>query len=312
MKRALVVGINNYPTAPLRACINDATAIGSLIQSNEDHSPNFSVKLETKVSSKAVLAGLIKELFKGDCETALFYFSGHGLVNELGGYIVTPDAARNNEGISMDDILKIANRSEAVNKIIILDCCYAGAIGQPIFDTDSIIHIKNGVTILAASRSGESAIESGDHGLFTSLLLDALKGGAADLRGHITAGSLYAYVDQALGPWQQRPVFKTNSTRFIPIRTVSPQVKIEVLRNIVVYFPNQDHEFPLTAEYEYTTPRADVVKIEVFRHLQELQDRGLVVPVGEEYMYWAAINGKSCRLTALGRHYWKLVNDKRI
>ena len=48
-----------------------------------------------------------------------------------------------------------------------------------------------------------------DHGLFTSLLLEALKGGAADITGHITPGGIYAYIDKALGPWEQRPVFKT-------------------------------------------------------------------------------------------------------
>jgi len=39
---------------------------------------------------------------------------------------------------------------------------------------------------------------------------------------------------------------------------------------------------------------------------------GLVVPVSEEHMYYAAINSKSCRLTALGGHYWRLVNQKKI
>lgn len=47
-----------------------------------------------------------------------------------------------------------------------------------------------------------------------------LKGGAADIGGNITPASLYSFVDQSLGAWQQRPVFKTNISRFLPLRTI--------------------------------------------------------------------------------------------
>jgi hypothetical protein len=39
---------------------------------------------------------------------------------------------------------------------------------------------------------------------------------------------------------------------------------------------------------------------------------GLVVPVNAEHMYFAAMDSKACKLTALGHHYWRLVQDKRI
>ena len=62
-------------------------------------------------------------------------------------------------------------------------------------------------------------MEGLDGGIFTNLVLAALEGGAADLRGHVTPGSIYAYVDQALGAWDQRPIFKTNVTQFhVPTR----------------------------------------------------------------------------------------------
>ena len=63
-------------------------------------------------------------------------------------------------------------------------------------------------------------MEQGGGGVFTRLVVAALQGGAADLRGHITPGSIYAYVDQALGAWDQRPIFKTNVTRFTSLRKV--------------------------------------------------------------------------------------------
>jgi hypothetical protein len=37
-----------------------------------------------------------------------------------------------------------------------------------------------------------------------------------------------------------------------------------------------------------------------------------VVPVGEEHLYYAAINRRSCRLTPLGQFYWTLANTGKL
>jgi hypothetical protein len=86
MRKALVVGINDYPHGNhLKGCINDASSFSGIIAANGDGSPNFAVKLETDVPTKSKLKGLIKDLFSGDCETSLLYFSGHGLLDDVGG-----------------------------------------------------------------------------------------------------------------------------------------------------------------------------------------------------------------------------------
>jgi len=231
MKKALVVGINNYPTAPLRGCINDASSIATLLETHGDGSPNFEVKVETDVPTKAKLKEHIVNLFSGDCDTALFFFSGHGFINEIGGYIVTPDFKKYDEGVSMDEILSIANNSKIKDKIIIFDCCHSGAMGSPNLAGNNSF-LQEGISILTASRDNESSIEINGHGVFTNLLIDGLQGGAADLRGHISPGSIYAFIDQALGAWDQRPVFKTNVTRFTSIRTINPQVPLGSLRKL--------------------------------------------------------------------------------
>jgi len=46
--------------------------------------------------------------------------------------------------------------------------------------------------------------------------------------------------------------------------------------------------------------------------LQKMTQVGLITPIGEEHMYYAAINSKSCRLTALGAQYWKHVKAGKI
>ena len=313
MKKALVIGLNNYPSAQLHGCINDANEISKILEYNEDGSPNFHVKLitdEFDAVSKTDLYQAIETLFRDD-NTVLLYFSGHGLVNAYGGYIVTPDYQQYSEGIRMDDILRMANDSKARNKIVILDCCHSGKFGNPAIN-EAQTHIGQGVTILTACKSDESAFEKYGRGVFTSLLIEALEGGSSDLNGNITAGSIYWFVDKALGPWEQRPVFKTNVNSYTPIRTVQPPIPLEILRKIPTYFINSEDEFPLDPTYEYTEKNAIAENVATFKDLQKYQSVGLVKPVGEEYMYWAAKHSKSCKLTSLGKCYWRFVCEKKI
>ena len=262
----------------------------------------------------------IYDCFSGDEEIALFYFSGHGFIDAIGGYIATPDYSQDDFGVSMYEILEIVNQSGCRNKVVILDCCHAGFMGTATASTPTATAIKEGVTILTSSKSNETSLqEIGGHSVFTALLLDALRGGSADVTGYITPGGIYAYIDKALGPWKQRPVFKTNVTRFSSLRRVTPQVDISILRRIIKYFPSPDIECPLNPSFEQTNaidvehvviePYANAENVGAFKDLQKMESVGLVVPCGEEHMYFAAMKFKSCRLTSAGQHYWRLVHD---
>lgn len=323
--KALVVGINDYKISPLSGCINDANAVRDLLSVNGDGSPNFSVKLETTIEKKAELKKSISQLFAGEGNIALFYFSGHGTINECGGYLVTPDANAYDEGVALIDVLKYANDSKFRNKIIILDCCNSGSAGNSPFNNakdDSLSFISCGTTILTACATNEYALESNGHGVFTALLIEALRGGAADINGNITLGGIYAFIDKALGPWEQRPIFKTNIKNFSPIRKISPKVPISILRKLTEYFVTPEVQIQLNPSFEFTNtpdykpeiqePYSNEKNVTIFKNLQQFASIGLVVPEGEEHMYFAAMKSKSCRLTALGAYYWKLVKNNRI
>ncbi len=321
-KRALIIGINDYPSCPLNGCLNDANEVSKLFEVNQDGSPNFEVRKILDIKTKGEFKGQLKELFRGSCKTELFYFSGHGFLNELGGYIVTPDYAQNDEGVSMQEILQLAHNSNSANRIIILDCCHSGQFGNSTIIGSNYATINEGLTILTASRNIESAVEINGHGLFTSLFIEALKGGAADLTGHISPGSIYAFIDKALGHWEQRPVFKTNITKFTSLREVKPPISMEVLRNISLYFGEPENEMKLNPSFEFTNnptinhdliePYADEKNIKIFKDIQQMESVGLVIPVGEEHMYFAAMKSKSCKLTSLGHHYWRLIKERKI
>lgn len=315
MRRALIVGINDYAGAPLQGCVNDANAIAAVLETHGTGSPNFQVRLMTSPSdgvTRAKLREAIEKLFATDCDIALLYFSGHGFLRSADGYIVTKDAAKYDEGIGMTELLKLANASPVKNKVIILDCCFSGNMGTPNIAEGGVAQLSEGLTVLTASRGSEVAVEKAGGGIFTGLVVAALQGGAADLRGHITPGSIYAYVDQALGAWDQRPIFKTNVTQFTSLREVPPQVPLGTLRKLVIYFPSPQDEHALDPSYEDTVEDHNPDKAKVFKDLQKMEGVGLVVPVGEEHMYYAAMNSKSCRLTALGAQYWRLAKEKKL
>jgi hypothetical protein len=312
MRKALVIGLNDYPSAPLSGCVNDAVRMEQILQKNGDGSPNFGVKTILGSASRRHLREAIESLFHGENEVVLLYFSGHGLIKSSGGYIVSTDFERYDEGIPMDEILALANHSRARDKIIIFDCCHSGSLGNPTIGDGNLAQLSDGLTILTASRSYEVSMEVNGAGVFTSLLIDALQGGAADLRGFITPGSLYSYVDEALGAWDQRPVFKTNVSRFTHLRRIDPPIPLATLRKIGDYFVSPEEEFKLDPSYEFTSEQPIEEHVKIFKDLQRFQSVGLVVPVDAEYMYFAAMESKSCRLTALGFQYWRLVKEGKL
>lgn len=52
--------------------------------------------------------------------------------------------------------------------------------------------------------------------------------------------------------------------------------------------------------------------MEKFSVLQKYNRVNLVIPVEEDHIYYAAMNSKACKLTALGIHYWNLIKNDNI
>jgi uncharacterized caspase-like protein len=316
-RRALVVGIDDYPDAPLAGCVNDANAIGKLLRTHEDGSPNFSVKAMLQPSQRVTRSGLRAALAKlfsdiDEADVALFFFSGHGTENNLGGFIVTSDAQRYDEGIPLTDVLTLANKSKARECVLLLDSCHSGHLGTIPAINDEGVHLREGVSILAAARAAQAAVEVNGRGLFSELLCGALEGGAADVLGSTTVAAVYAYVDQALGPWDQRPLFRASLSKLVSLRDNRPAVPPEVLRQLPAWFPTADYVFPLDPSYEPDAEPKHAEHEQIFGHLQRCRAAKLVDPVGEEHMYYAAMRETGCQLTPLGEHYWRLAQSGRI
>lgn len=329
MRKALIIGIDKYPDIPLAGCENDASTMASILSKNGDGSPNFDVKLissDSDTVSSEVILDALKELFSGEAETALFYFAGHGVLDPItnAGYIVSQDGKRGSWGVSLSDLLGMANAASPriASTVIILDSCNSGYAGEIAgLNANNISAIGTGVTILTACHREQTAAEENGHGLFTNMLFDALSGSSADILGRITPASVYSHIDQTLSSWEQRPIYKANVQTFVTLRHIAPKISAEVLRRLPTYFKNPTDQFALDPSFE---PDRNNIPDELkhipvneenartFGELQLCNRHGLVMPVDAPHMYYAAIESKSCKLTALGAHYRKMAELGRI
>lgn len=329
MRKALIVGIDHYSNFDnLSGCVNDAYAVKAALERHADGTLNFDPQLllgtgVDGIATRSALKEGARQLFEDDAEIALFYFAGHGFIDETGGFLCASDNQADDDGLPLADLMTFANRSNAKNKILILDSCHSGNAGDHSL-MRGLAEINEGTTILTASTASQYAMETpgGGAGVFTTLLVDALNGAAANLVGDITPGSVYAHIDQSLGPWAQRPVFKTNVKTFVSLRKAEPPISLEDLKALVMLFPSAADDHPLDPTYEpersagsdegSEMPAPNPVNTAKFRTLQNLARVNLVRPVGAPHMWHAAMNSKACELTALGQHYWLLVKEKRI
>lgn len=154
MRKALCVGIDCYEYARnLHGCVNDAICVKNALERNGDGTLNFHTKLMCAASppsyiTRSTLKDAIQELFDDESEIALLYYAGHGSFDALGGYLITSETERADDGLSFDDIMGIVGLSKAKHKVIILDSCHSGfAASSKEMQNYSVLHA--GTIILA-------------------------------------------------------------------------------------------------------------------------------------------------------------------
>lgn len=140
---ALVVGINTYSyegLKPLQAPAQDAEAVAQLLEKYGDfkvtrlpavkNKENNTIRVgkQTKVAHTDLKKAIV-QLFKPEGhppDTALLYFSGHGLREEVGveeGYLATSDVnpLLGNWGLSLQWLRRLLQESPVRQQIVILD-----------------------------------------------------------------------------------------------------------------------------------------------------------------------------------------------
>ncbi len=232
---ALVVGISTYAhLSALSAPAEDAEAIAQRLEQdgdfrkvqrlpeaikpcgNDGGDQKRSVVAKTLAVSQGQLEQALKQLFLPNSqqtpETALFYFSGHGIPDTEGydkGYLATSDTDPRHprSGISLGWLQWLLSKSPVKQQIVWLDCCHSGSLLVNVSAANPGHGDSRDRCFVASSRDFESSWEdlTSYYSVLTKALLDGLD--PTRLPGRwIDSFALVDYVNQALRGELQTPV----------------------------------------------------------------------------------------------------------
>lgn len=219
----LAVGVGEHlePSkfSQLKTAPHDAEAIQSAFlevkQLNAD--PSKLTLLSTKHGpspSRGLILSKVKTLAAGASsdDRIIFFFSGHGHKIDQKLYLVpcdAYDAEDPNAFILFDDVTTELGRSDAKQKIILLDCCFSGpdtsglkmlpAHASDKFLNEYLTRTRGAVVLTSSTNSQPSTTLSPNPklSLFTNYLVNGLRGEQLSLNGfYLTVPSLFAYVSQ--------------------------------------------------------------------------------------------------------------------
>jgi hypothetical protein len=221
---ALLIGNATFPhdtkLTPLRCPLRDVDGLSAVL-SSPTHGPYTVTTLKdqpcdvVRREAYRVLTGA------GPDDIVLLYYSGHGKVDEGGLYLTTENTRLDllpATSVHVSEIKGFINRSRCRRIVLILDCCFSGAV-EGLFRGDVSGQVEQilpkdlsgrGTYILTASSDIELAEErEGDeYGLLTKHIILGITDGAADRDddGLISMRELLNYVqDEVKKEGRQTP-----------------------------------------------------------------------------------------------------------
>lgn len=239
---ALVVGINTYncPQLPrLRSPARDAEGIAQRLSESdsfqvwripeyldpfENNAPRVAQNQEVILRDlKTALERLFLPEGNNYPDTALFYFSGHGIrstgrIKE--GFLATSDTNPDDDkwGLSLQWLRRLLEESPIRRQVIWLDCCYSGEL----LNFDEANPGDKGKArdrcFIAASREFEESWQdvNSDYSVLTKVLLQGLDP-QRQPDGLVDNLRLINFINQNLKQEKQRPVFNNSGSSAIKL-----------------------------------------------------------------------------------------------
>lgn len=211
MRRALLCASSEYRDpgfSPLKYPLKDVEEIRGLLEEADlcDFDDVRVLANPTRAEAHEAIENLTAESVQEDL--ILFYFSGHGKLARDGSVSLVLNDTKEDRllstGLLGDQLRLMFNTSRARQRVIILDCCYAGAVGDEGFKrasgdaVEALAQQFNGTFVLTASTKFQSAMEctETEGSVFTSCLVEGVRTGEAAERdtGSVTLSRLGEYL----------------------------------------------------------------------------------------------------------------------
>ena len=221
-KVAFLVGNDTFPEyasiPSLRFPQNDVNDLAEILGDRE--TCGFETKLYLNKSSQTVL-GDFEETSQGleEKDTILFYYAGHGILRGTELCLASIETKNKRHGatsIEAKKVLEFLRESNAKRRVLILDCCYSGAIGTPYRGGNAedaltasahssgtcILTASTAIQRAAARENEEQTDRQKGNGVFTKALIDCLREPSKEC---ITVDDLYQFAFIRLGDSSQTP-----------------------------------------------------------------------------------------------------------
>ncbi len=237
---ALVVGINQYHHLySLNSAAQDAQDVAELlsqygrfrIQRLPEQVDPFDGSLRvsrrqnvTLTTFKEALVKLFKPEGQHIPDTALLFFSGHGLREDQGiqeGFLATSDANPDMGfyGVSLQWLRRLMEESPIKQQVVWLDCCYSGELmnfKQILADTHPATGEEHDCSFISACREFELSYEQqqGSHGILTDVLLQGLDPTHRS-DGWVTNYTLTDRIKEQLSTEVQCPIFQNQGKAIV-------------------------------------------------------------------------------------------------
>jgi tetratricopeptide (TPR) repeat protein len=263
IRDALVVGINNYQYARgLKSPATNAEAIAKVLEAakfNVTRLPRTKTDGVLSISATGTitrkqLQEAITRVFQPPEETtpqtALLFFSGHGLREDIGvseGYLATSDANPESGvyGISLQWLRRLLDKSSVKEQLVWLDCCHSGELlnfQENLHEARLGNQESYSRCFIAASREDEKALGNltSPYGELTHALLRGLDPSNSP-NGWVTSAILTEAVNRFLTVGEQHPIaYNFGSPIILTTGRKTQQSKDEPPYKGLEYFAQED------------------------------------------------------------------------
>ena len=218
---AIVVGIKQFvnPKLALNYTVADAELFASVLETNAAglfETVNIKKLITPSETTNLAIVAALKEIRQqiSPEDLFVFYVASHGTVDDGKYFLITSNVGStsstrlNADALTQESLTAIFANIPAAKKLIVLDTCNAGRLGDAIqsailsrgMNEDTAVKILSravGSTILSAATSTQEALEGYQgHGLFSYVVANGLAGKAdADRDGFVKTTELADYVD---------------------------------------------------------------------------------------------------------------------